>query len=114
VPEVVEAHASVEASLLEAFGQLAAIERLAGRRVREDEIVVARVEGARVPAFEFANEPVAIGIERRVDRSVLPELEYSSRTKALRTRMRCACQSTSHQRNPRSSPSPKVEHDGVR
>src|ERR1700728_5009479 len=46
---------------------------------------------------------LAIGTERRVERSDLPSVECSPRTNVLRTRMRCAAQTTSRQRNPSSS-----------
>ena len=88
---------------LEALGDLGAVERVAGLRVGEDEVLVGVVGRARDQRSSSRASRSAIGTERRVERSDLPSAECSPRTKALRTRMRCAVQSTSRQRRPSSS-----------
>ncbi len=72
VAQVVKAdHAdpAVAAGLLEALCDLAAIERVAGLRVGEDEIVVAVVGGPLGPAVQFARE--AVGHRHRPSRREL-------------------------------------------
>lgn len=64
VSEVVEANdadAGLAAGLLEASRDLAAVQRLTGERVREDQIVVGRERGAPRPGIELADESVGEG-----------------------------------------------------
>jgi hypothetical protein len=95
--------ASVSAGCLEPLRDLGAIQWMAGLRMGEGESPSPRYSVRRDQRSSSRASRVAIGTDRRVDRSDLPWVECSPRTKVFLTRIRCAAQSTSRQRRPRSS-----------